>query len=221
MVLPAEELYVNIEHIRLCRGSMVGKVETYEDRNANVLEGTAEVTQSPLPVPHFQCLHRPVLSGAWYGDGTLQQRSRRLGCFRHSPARRLRGFSVIEILKDNPKEKTIHFRGIQGHAIRSRYLGMTYDIMDKDGVVRTIPFFGDIALVVREKAAFEDMRSKDFTQNNAAFAGHSLGEHSALASVVGVLPISSLVDVVFYRDITMQRAVERDSKTAPTMPCML
>jgi fatty acid synthase subunit beta len=43
-----------------------------------------------------------------------------------------------------------------------------------------------------------------------AFAGHSLGEYFALASIADVLPVSSLVDVVFYRGITMQRAVERD-----------
>ena len=33
---------------------------------------------------------------------------------------------------------------------------------------------------------------------------------SALASIADVLHISALVDVVFYRGITMQRAVERD-----------
>jgi fatty acid synthase subunit alpha, fungi type len=47
-------------------------------------------------------------------------------------------------------------------------------------------------------------------QKECAFAGHSLGEYSALASIADVLPISALVDVVFYRGITMQRAVERD-----------
>jgi len=45
------------------------------------------------------------------------------------------------------------------------------------------------------------MQSKGFIQNNAIFASHSLGEYSALASVTGVLPISSLVDFVFYRGI--------------------
>ena len=42
------------------------------------------------------------------------------------------------------------------------------------------------------------------------FAGHSPGEYSASASIADVLHISALVDVVFYRAITMQRAVERD-----------
>jgi fatty acid synthase subunit alpha, fungi type len=67
-------------------------------------------------------------------------------------------------------------------------------------------------LVVTEKAACEDLRMKGFVQKDCAFAGHSLGEYSALASIADVLPISSLVDVVFYRGITMQRAVERDSE---------
>ena len=146
------------------------------------------------------------------------------------------GFSIIEIVKDNPKEKTIHFGGIKGQAIRQRYMDMTYDTMDKDGNVKTLPLFADIdirtpkytfshpngllyatqfaqiALVVTEKAAFEDMRMKGFVQKDCAFAGHSLGEYSALASIADVLPISALVDVVFYRGITMQRAVERDSQ---------
>ncbi|KIM73360.1 hypothetical protein PILCRDRAFT_728801, partial [Piloderma croceum F 1598] len=54
------------------------------------------------------------------------------------------GFSIIEIIKDNPMEKTIHFGGIKGQAIRRRYMDMTYDTMDKDGQVKTLPLFGDI-----------------------------------------------------------------------------
>lgn len=115
-------------------------------------------------------------------------------------------------------------------------MDMAYDTMDKDGNVKTLPLFGDInvrtpkytfshptgllfatqfaqiALVVMEKAAFEDMRLKGFVQKDWAFAGHSLGEYSALASIADVLPVSFLVDVVFYRGITMQRTVERDSE---------
>jgi malonyl CoA-acyl carrier protein transacylase len=56
------------------------------------------------------------------------------------------------------------------------------------------------------------MRSKGLVQNDCAFAGHSLVEYPALASIADILPIASLVDVVFYRGITMQRAVERDSQ---------
>jgi malonyl CoA-acyl carrier protein transacylase len=72
--------------------------------------------------------------------------------------------------------------------------------------------FAQIALVVTETATFDDMRPKGLTQCDSAFAGHSLGEFSALAFIADVLPISSLVDVGPYRDITMQSAVKRDSQ---------
>jgi fatty acid synthase subunit beta len=51
---------------------------------------------------------------------------------------------------------------------------------------------------------------KGFVQKDCAFTGHPFGEHSALASIADVLHISALVDVVFYRGIAMQRAVECD-----------
>ena len=54
------------------------------------------------------------------------------------------GFLIVEIVKDNPKEKTIHFSGIKGQAIRQRYMDVTYDTMDKDGHVKTLPLFADI-----------------------------------------------------------------------------
>ena len=54
------------------------------------------------------------------------------------------GFSIVEIVKNNPKEKTIHFDVIKKQAIRARFMEMAYDTMDKDGVVRTLPLFGDI-----------------------------------------------------------------------------
>lgn len=56
------------------------------------------------------------------------------------------------------------------------------------------------------------MKHRGLLQQNRPFAGHSLGEYAALASIGNVLPIESLVDVVFYRGMTMQSAVRRDDK---------
>ena len=138
--------------------------------------------------------------------------------------------------RDNPKEETIHFGGIKGQAICQRYMDMAYGTMDKDGHVKTFPLFAgvdvrnpkytvshpngllfatqfaQIALVVTEKAAFEDMHMKGFVQKDCAFAGCSLGEYSALASIAGILHISALVNVVFYHGITTQCTVECDSE---------
>jgi hypothetical protein len=35
-------------------------------------------------------------------------------------------------------------KGIKGQAIHQRYMDMTYDVMGKDGNVKTLPLFGDI-----------------------------------------------------------------------------
>lgn len=234
MVIPGDDLQVKLRHVGMRDGNIVVNIETTNGRGEKVLSGSAEVSQ-------------PNTVYVFTGQGS-QEPGMGMDLYNSSPAARavwdgadahllaVYGFSIVEIVKDNPKEKTIHFGGIKGQAIRQRYMDMTYDTMDKDGRVKTLPLFADIdvrtpkytfshpngllfatqfaqiALVVTEKAAFEDMRVKGFVQKDCAFAGHSLGEYSALASIADVLAISALVDVVFYRGITMQRAVERDAE---------
>lgn len=145
------------------------------------------------------------------------------------------GFQITNIVRNNPKELTIHFGGPRGKAIRANYIAMTYETVAADGTIKSEKMFKEIdenttsytylsptgllsatqftqpALTLMEKAAFEDMRHKGLVQRDSSFAGHSLGEYSALAAMAEVMPIESLVSVVFYRGLTMQVAVERDA----------
>jgi fatty acid synthase subunit beta len=115
-------------------------------------------------------------------------------------------------------------------------MGMTFETVAADGTVKSEKIFKEIdentssytyrsptgllsatqftqpALTLMEKASFEDMLHKGLVQDNSTFAGHSLGEYSALAALAEVMPIESLVSVVFYRGLTMQVAVERDEQ---------
>lgn len=114
-------------------------------------------------------------------------------------------------------------------------MAMTFETVAADGSIKSERIFKDItestpsytyrsptgllsatqftqpALTLMEKASFEDMKAKGLVPRDSTFAGHSLGEYSALAALADVMPIESLVSVVFYRGLTMQVAVERDA----------
>lgn len=114
-------------------------------------------------------------------------------------------------------------------------MAMTFETVSADGSIKSERIFKNIhenttsytyrsptgllsatqftqpALTLMEKASFEDMKSKGLVPRDSTFAGHSLGEYSALAALADVMPIESLVSVVFYRGLTMQVAVERDA----------
>ncbi|GAA5926751.1 trifunctional fatty acid synthase subunit FAS2 [Sporobolomyces koalae] len=236
MCLPNKKMEVKLKHIGMTTGGdRLIKIDTVDlESGAVVLSGTAEVSQAPTAyVFTGQGSQEPGMGMELYNNSPV---ARAVWDTADAHLGEVYGFSILEIVRTNPKEKTVHFGGLKGQATRQKYMEMTYTTTDKDGNVKTLPLFGDIdlrtsrytfssptgllyatqfaqiALVVTEKAAFEDMRSKGLVQPSCAFAGHSLGEYSALASIADILPISALVDVVFYRGITMQRAVERDSQ---------
>ncbi|RCH93518.1 beta subunit of fatty acid synthetase, partial [Rhizopus stolonifer] len=234
MVLPSDRLETKLYHTGMKNGRKIIKVETINQNNEKVVEGTAEVEQ-------------PVTAYVFTGQGSQEQGMGMALYDSSSVAKAIwdeadkhfmenYGFSIIEIVRSNPKEKVVHFGGPRGNKIRQNYMSMTYDVVEADGTTKTLPLFPSItertafytfrsptgllfatqftqpALTLMEKAAFEDMRAKELIQSNCAFAGHSLGEYAALASVGDVLPLTSLVDVVFYRGMTMQSAVKRDEE---------
>ena len=140
-VLPRDELRVKLSHTGMRNENMVIKVET-TNQHEKIIDGTAEVTQPPTVY-------------VFTGQGS-QEPSMGMDLYNSSPAARavwdaadehvlaVYGFSIIDIVKHNPKEKTIHFGGIKGQAIRQHYIDMTYDTLDKDGNIKTLPLFTDI-----------------------------------------------------------------------------
>lgn len=150
----------------------------------------------------------------------------------------LPGFSILDIVRENPKHLTIHFGGARGRKIRDNYMALMLDSKDEKGVLTPKPLFPTItsctkfytfrstggllhetqftqpALALMEIARFEDMRGRGVVKEESLFAGHSLGEYVALVAVGKILTIEQMAALVFYRGLTMSNSVKRDSNGA-------
>ncbi|ODV82972.1 hypothetical protein CANARDRAFT_30438 [[Candida] arabinofermentans NRRL YB-2248] len=234
MVLPNDELSTKLEHVGMINGRKIVKIETKKvETDEVVLAGEAEIDQ-------------PVSTFVFTGQGS-QEQGMGMDLYNSSEVAKAvwdradvhfvenYGFSILEIVKNNPNELTVHFGGPKGRKIRESYKTMMFETVDADGKLKSEKIFKEIddttstytfksptgllsatqftqpALTLMEKAAFEDMKAKGLVPAESMFAGHSLGEYSALSSLADVMPIESLVDVVFYRGMTMQVAVPRDA----------
>lgn len=234
MVLPMDEIEVKLQHVGMVAGRKIIKVEaSNKDTEDKVLLGEAEVEQ-PVSAYVFtgQGSQEQGMGMELYASSPVAKEvwDRADKHFMDNY-----GFAITNIVKNNPKELTIYFGGPRGKAIRQNYMSMTFETVGADGSTKSEKIFKEVdetttsytyrsptgllsatqftqpALTLMEKASFEDMKSKGLVQRDSSFAGHSLGEYSALAALADVMPIESLVSVVFYRGLTMQVAVERDA----------
>ncbi|MFD0705559.1 fatty acid synthase subunit beta domain-containing protein [Alloscardovia venturai] len=105
------------------------------------------------------------------------------------------GFSILAVVRDNPTELTAK--------------GVTY--RHPEGLLN-LTQFTQVALATVAFAQSARMREAGVTFEPAYFAGHSLGEYNALSSFAGIIPLETVLELVFHRGSTMHHLIERDEK---------
>ena len=191
-VLPGQQLLVRVQSTGHIAGSTAVRVEVVNTDGGVVLEGTATVRPSRTAyVFPGQGVQHAGMGMETYGRSAA---ARTVWDEADSVCRARHGFSLLTVVRDNPRELWV----------------CGERLVHPDGVL-FLTQFTQVALAVMSVAEVADQRARGLFVEDACFAGHSLGEYSALAAVPAVMPLPAVVDVVYQRGLTMDRLVPRDA----------
>ncbi|CAO1632127.1 unnamed protein product [Parajaminaea phylloscopi] len=142
MVNPGDVLTISLRHVAMRGGHKIIKAEAKNQNGDKVLEGTATVQQPPT----FYCFtgqgsQEPNMGMDLY---TSSQHAKALWDEADAHLQKQLGLSILEIVRENPKSKTVYFGGVKGHQIRQRYQEFTYESVDEQGNSVTLPLFPEI-----------------------------------------------------------------------------
>ena len=102
------------------------------------------------------------------------------------------GFSVLEVVRDNPEVLAV---GDEVHRHPAGVLHLTQ--------------FTQVAMATLAAAQVEELRDAGVLLADAVIAGHSVGEYNALASAGGTLPLEAVLGIVWARGTAMHHLVPR------------
>ncbi|KAI9502453.1 acyl transferase domain-containing protein [Coemansia spiralis] len=240
MVLPRDKLFVDIRHYGMKDGRMLVSGTTTKADGSVVLTCKAEIEQ-PKTAYVFTGQGSQVVGMGM--DLYQQSEAAKDVWDRADRHMLLNyGVSLLDIVRSNRKEIQVRFRGIKGSHVLATYfalekyasgsgitsigdsadyvqlfLGLSLDsesyTFESPGGLLNATQFTQPALVVHAMAAIADMRSKALVQKRAMFAGHSLGEFAALASLgSGLFSVEDIIDITFYRGMLMQSTISRSAE---------
>ncbi|KAK4234872.1 acyl transferase domain-containing protein [Achaetomium macrosporum] len=234
MVRHNDRLRVELQHVAMEAGRMVFKVQAFNDQTAErVLDAEAEVEQAPTG--YVFCGQGSQEKGMGMALYAARAEATALWDRAETYFREHYGFSILHIVRDNPKTLTIHFGGKRGRHIRDNYLAMTSQVTLPGGLSKEEPVlrgltsksksytfsypkgllmstqFSQPALAIMDMAEYAHLQARGVVQAGAPFAGHSLGEYAALGACTSFMAFESLLSLIYYRGLKMQNALPRDA----------
>ncbi|KAJ2452874.1 fatty acid synthase alpha subunit Lsd1 [Coemansia sp. RSA 2336] len=233
MVQPETRLETQLYHVGMHRGQMLVRGQTYNmDTGELVVTCSAKVAQ-PRTVYVFtgQGSQEPGMCMDLYERSPAAREV----CDRADAHMRERfGFSILDIIRHNPKQYTVHFGGTRGAQVRKNYMLFTRRVDTPEGP-KAVPLFPEVtptarsytfrsptgllnatqfaqpAIMLFDVAVTSEMRARGVFVEDALLAGHSLGEYGALAAFK-MMTLEDIIDITFIRGMTMQSTVERDAQ---------
>ncbi|ORX73828.1 hypothetical protein DL89DRAFT_231449 [Linderina pennispora] len=226
-VYPSNDLQVELVHTGMASGYMVINGKTVNQNRETVMALTAEVAQAKTAYVFTGQGSQFVGMGMDLYVSSTAARDVWDRADKHMLNKY--GVSLLKIVQENPREYLVKFGGKKGNQIRAQYLSLVREF-DSD-IVQLIPgitqtstsythryangllnatLFTQPIQTVMSLAQAADMRAHGLIQDDAIFAGHSLGEIGSLAAIAEIVSVEDAVDIALYRGLLLHMSVDRD-----------
>ncbi|KAJ0148346.1 Radical S-adenosyl methionine domain-containing protein 2 [Fusarium oxysporum f. sp. albedinis] len=232
-VYPEDRLRVSFKHVAMHRGLRVIEVELHKTATEEIVfVGNYEIEQPRTALVFTgQGSQKKGMGMDLYSKSPSARQVWETAddYFQHDY-----GFRITDIVRKNPRSFTVHFGGLAGRRVRSNYIALASERVQSDGRVLKVNLFPTIdestasytytsesgllsstqftqpAIVLMELAIIADLRARQLIPDDVVYAGHSLGEYSALVALGDIMDLKTLISTVFYRGLVMQSSVTYD-----------
>ncbi|MGE2723764.1 fatty acid synthase subunit beta domain-containing protein [Mycolicibacterium pulveris] len=192
MVLPGDEIEFRVDRVGIDRGAEVIEVAARVG-NELVMSATAQLA-APKTVYAFP--GQGIQSkGMGMEVRARSKAARKIWDSADKFTRDVLGFSVLHVVRDNPT--SLIASGVHYH--------------HPEGVLY-LTQFTQVAMATVAAAQVAEMREQGAFVEGAIACGHSVGEYTALACVIGVYQLEGLLEAVFHRGSKMHDIVPRDAQ---------